>query len=210
MLETRWYLIRHAPVDNPEKRIYGASDKSANTSNTTAFQKLAQRLPRKGIAITSHLRRTQQTLDALVSSGLEISEQIIENRLGEQDFGDWTGKTYEEIRFLFGDDYDKFWITPAKEKPPNGENFTEVIDRVKECILECTQKFKGRDVICISHGGVIRAALTTALKIEAERALSISVDNLSTTIIDYLHPCENFSGAWRVRCTNIPIIQEFH
>ena len=210
MLETRWYLIRHAPVDNPERRIYGASDKSANTSDTTAFQKLAQRLPRKGIAITSHLRRTQQTLDALVSSGLEISEQIIENRLGEQDFGDWTGKTYEEIRFLFGDDYDKFWITPAKEKPPNGENFTEVIDRVKECILECTQKFKGRDVICISHGGVIRAALTTALKIEAERALSISVDNLSTTIIDYLHPYENFSGAWRVRCTNIPTIQEFH
>ena len=210
MFETRWYLIRHAPVDNPERRIYGASDKSANTSNTIAFQKLAQRLPRKGIAITSHLRRTQQTLDALVSSGLEISEQIIENRLGEQDFGDWTGKTYEEIRFLFGDDYDKFWITPAKEKPPNGENFIEVIDRVKECILECTQKFKGRDVICISHGGVIRAALTAALEIEAERALSISVDNLSTTIIDYLHPCENFSGAWRVRCTNIPTIQEFH
>tara|TARA_B100000925_G_scaffold144381_1_gene108130 strand:+ start:3570 stop:4202 length:633 start_codon:yes stop_codon:yes gene_type:complete len=210
MLETRWHLIRHAPVDNPEGRIYGASDKSANTSNANAFQKLAQRLPRKGIAITSHLRRTQQTLDALVSGGLEISEQIIENRLGEQDFGDWTGKTYEEVRSLFGDDYDKFWIAPAKEKPPNGENFIEVIDRVKECILECTQKFKGRDVICISHGGVIRAALTTALKIEAERALSFSVDNLSTTIIDYLHPCENFSGAWRVRCTNIPVIQEFH
>ena len=210
MLETRWHLIRHAPVDNPEGRIYGASDKSANTSNANAFQKLAQRLPRKGIAITSHLRRTQQTLDALVSGGLEISEQIIENRLGEQDFGDWTGKTYEEVRSLFGDDYDKFWIAPAKEKPPNGENFIEVIDRVKECILECTQKFKGRDVICISHGGVIRAALTTALKIEAERALSFSVDNLSTTIIDYLHPCENFSGAWRVRCTNIPVLQEFH
>ncbi len=210
MLETRWHLIRHAPVDNPEGRIYGASDKSANTSNANAFQKLAQRLPRKGIAITSHLRRTQQTLDALVSGGLEISEQIIENRLGEQDFGDWTGKTYEEVRSLFGDDYDKFWIAPAKEKPPNGENFIEVIDRVKECILECTQKFKGRDVICISHGGVIRAALTTALKIEAERALSFSVDNLSTTILDYLHPCENFSGAWRVRCTNIPVIQEFH
>ena len=210
MLETRWHLIRHAPVDNPEGRIYGASDKSANTSNANAFQKLAQRLPRKGIAITSHLRRTQQTLDALVSGGLEISEQIIENRLGEQDFGDWTGKTYEEVRSLFGDDYDKFWIAPAKEKPPNGENFIEVIDRVKECILEYTQKFKGRDVICISHGGVIRAALTTALKIEAERALSFSVDNLSTTIIDYLHPCENFSGAWRVRCTNIPVLQEFH
>ena len=85
-----------------------------------------------------------------------------------------------------------------------------MIDRVRECILDCTKKFKGRDVICISHGGVIRAALTTALKIEAEKALSISVDNLSTTIIDYLHPCENFAGAWRVKCTNVPAIQEIY
>ena len=139
-----------------------------------------------------------------------MSEQIIENRLGEQDFGDWTGKTYEEVRSIFGDAYDKFWITPAKAKPPNGENFIEVIDRVRECILDCTKKFKGRDVICISHGGVIRAALTTALEIEAEKALSISVDNLSTTIIDYLHPCENFAGAWRVKCTNVPAIQEIY
>ena len=208
MLETRWHLIRHAPVENPEGRIYGSSDKSANTSNANAFQLLAQRLPREGIAITSHLKRTQQTLDALISGGLEVSQQIIENRLGEQDFGDWTGKTYEEVRSLFGDAYDKFWITPAKEKPPNGENFIQVIDRVRECILDCTKKFKGRDVICISHGGVIRAALTIALKIEAERALSISVDNLSTTIIDYLHPCENFAGTWRVKCTNVPAIQE--
>ena len=119
MLETRWHLIRHAPVDNPDGRIYGASDKSANTSNARAFQVLAQRLPRKGIAITSHLKRTQQTLDALVSGGLEVSDKIIENRLGEQDFGDWTGKTYEEARSIFGDAYDKFWITPAKAKPPN-------------------------------------------------------------------------------------------
>ena len=100
MLETRWHLIRHAPVDNPEGRIYGSSDKSANTTNANAFQLLAQRLPREGIAITSHLKRTQQTLDALISGGLEVSQQIIENRLGEQDFGDWTGKTYEEVLSL--------------------------------------------------------------------------------------------------------------
>ena len=84
MLETRWHLIRHAPVDNPEGRIYGSSDKSANTSNANAFQLLAQRLPREGIAITSHLKRTQQTLDALISGGLEVSQQIIENRLGNK------------------------------------------------------------------------------------------------------------------------------
>ena len=84
------------------------------------------------------------------------------------------------------------------------------MDRVRVCILDRTKKFKGRDVICISHGGVIRAALTIALKIEAERALSISVDNLSTTRIDYLHPCENFAGAWRVKCTNVPAIQEIY
>ena len=206
MLETRWHLVRHAPVNNPEGRIYGSSDRPADISDTTAFQILANKLPTNSIAITSHLKRTQQTLNALIKGGLKIADRIIENRLGEQDFGDWTGKTYDEVQSLFGDTYNKFWITPAKECPPNGESFIQLIERVQICISEFNHKFRGKDIICISHGGVIRAALTIALQLEAENALSVSTDNLSTTIIDYLHPYDNFSGAWRVRATNIPAI----
>ena len=203
MTTTRWWWVRHAPSAGLPGIIHGQDDVDADLTDLPAIEARIRKLPKGAIWLTSGLPRTVQTAEALGGIKCRAVPGLM-----EQDFGDWTGKTYEEVRSLFGDAYDKFWITPAKEKPPNGENFIQVIDRVRECILDCTKKFKGRDVICISHGGVIRAALTIALKIEAERALSISVDNLSTTIIDYLHPCETFAGAWRVKCTNVPAIQE--
>ena len=102
MLETRWYFIRHAPVDNPEGRIYGASNPPANVSNLRSFEILAQRLPVNAVSVTSHLLRTHQTLESIENSGLKTQNPIIDKRLGEQDFSDWVGKTYDEAQTIFG------------------------------------------------------------------------------------------------------------
>ena len=192
MLETRWYFVRHAPVDNPEGRIYGASNPSANVSDFGSFEILAQRLPINAVSVTSHLLRTHQTLESIENSGLKIQKPIIDERLGEQDFGDWVGKTYDEAQKLFGDTYNQFWLAPVSEKPPNGESFLEVIERVQTCVRELTLKFKGKDIVCVAHGGSIRAALALALGLNGDQAISFSIDNLSTTVIDYIHP-ENWT-----------------
>ena len=204
MLETRWHIIRHAPVENPDGKIYGTLDKCANTSNSATFRSLVRKLPQNSVSVVSHLKRTQQTLNALVIAGLETQNPIVESRLAEQDFGDWTGKTYDEARSLYGNEYNRFWLAPVTEKPPNGESFLEVIDRVKFCLTELNTKFKGRNVICIAHGGSIRAALSIALNLSAESAISFATDNLSITLLDYLHPETGFLGGWRVRGVNIP------
>ena len=206
MLETRWYFIRHAPVDNPEGRIYGASNPPANVSDLRSFEILAQRLPINAVSVTSHLLRTHQTLESIENSGLKIQKPIIDERLGEQDFGDWVGKTYDEAQKLFGDTYNQFWLAPVSEKPPNGESFLEVIERVQTCVRELTLKFKGKDIVCVAHGGSIRAALALALGLNGDQAISFSIDNLSTTVIDYIHPENGFYGGWRVRGTNLPSV----
>ena len=204
MLETRWHFIRHAPVDNPERRIYGASNPSANVSDFKSFQKLAKRLPVNAVSVTSHLLRTHQTLESIENSGLKIQNPIIDKRLGEQDFGDWVGKTYDEAQTIFGESYSQFWLAPVSEKPPNGESFLEVLARVQNCVKELTLKFKGENIICVAHGGSIRAALALALGLNGDQAISFSIDNLSTTLIDYIHPEKDFAGGWRVRGTNLP------
>ena len=206
MLETRWYFIRHAPVDNPEGRIYGASNPPANVSDLRSFEILAQRLPVNAVSVTSHLLRTHQTLESIENSGLKIKKPVIDKRLGEQDFGDWVGKTYDEAQKLFGDSYNQFWLAPVSEKPPNGESFLEVLGRVQACVRELTLKFKGKDIICVSHGGPIRAALALALGLTGDQAIAFSIDNLSTTVIDYMHPENGFHGGWRVRGTNLPSV----
>ena len=206
MLETRWYFIRHAPVDNPEGRIYGASNPPANVSDLRSFEILAQRLPVNAVSVTSHLLRTHQTLGSIENSGLKIKRSFTDKRLGEQDFGDWVGKTYDEAQKLFGDSYNQFWLAPVTEKPPNGESFLEVLARVQNCVKELTLKFKGEDIICVAHGGSIRAALALALGLNGDQAISFSIDNLSTTLIDYIHPEKDFAGGWRVRGTNLPAL----
>ena len=206
MQETRWHIIRHAPVDNPEGRIYGASDRMANVSNTKAFKVLAERLPQNAVSVVSHLKRTHQTLNAIKEAGLKFQKPIIDHRLGEQDFGDWVGKTYDEARAAYGKSYSRFWLAPVSEKPSNGESFIELMGRVHKSINEINARFLNKDIICVAHGGSIRAALALALGIKAEQAIPFTINNLSTTLIDYIHPEDGFKGAWRVRGANIPAI----
>lgn len=206
MQETRWHIVRHAPVDNPERRIYGAADKPANTSNTAAFEVLAKRLPENAVAVVSHLRRTHQTLAAIENAGLALPTPVVDRRLGEQDFGDWVGQTYDEARAKYGDAYNRFWLAPVTERAPNGESFVDLMARVRAGIEDLSARFAGRDIVCVAHGGSIRAALALALDINPENAIPFATDNLSTTLIDRLHPEPGFDGGWRVRGTNIPAL----
>jgi alpha-ribazole phosphatase len=134
---------------------------------------------------------------------LELPEPVVDARLGEQDFGDWTGLTYAEARAEYGDAYDRFWLAPVTERAPNGESFVDLLARVRASIEALTQQFSGRDIVCVAHGGTIRAAIAIALGIEPESAVKFATDNLSTTLIDWLHPEPAFNGGWRVRGTNI-------
>ncbi len=204
MQETRWHIIRHAPVDNPGGRIYGASDKPANTSDKAAFTALARRLPDNAVTVVSHLQRTQQTLAAIRAAGLMLPDPLVDPRIGEQDFGDWVGLTYDEVRARYGDAYNRFWLAPVTEKAPNGESFLELTARVQASIEDLSHRFTGRNIVCVAHGGSIRAALALALGVSPANALGFATANLSMTLIDRLHPETGFAGGWRVRGTNIP------
>jgi broad specificity phosphatase PhoE len=54
----------------------------------------------------------------------------------------------------------------------------------------------GHDVVVVSHGGAIRAAVAHALGLGPDAALQLSVQNLSLTRLER-HP-----AAWRVVCVN--------
>ncbi|MBC7801305.1 MAG: histidine phosphatase family protein, partial [Gemmatimonadaceae bacterium] len=54
----------------------------------------------------------------------------------------------------------------------------------------------GQDVVIVSHGGAIRAAVAHAMAIDADRALHLSVYNLSLTRL------ERLDEGWRVIAMN--------
>ena len=87
------------------------------------------------------------------------------------------------------------------ERPPNGESFADVVERVEKALLRLTLAHAGHDIVVVAHGGSIRAALAAALNIEPERALGFSVDNLSVTRLDHIEG-KSSGAAWRVAFVN--------
>jgi len=208
---TRFWWIRHAPVINPEGRIYGQRDVLADTSNRAAFNGLARRLPQEAVWIATQLRRTQATA-AAIHAAMDRAEGnsptlVIEHDLVEQNFGDWQGLTYEEIgaygRGPDGDNGHRFWLAPATTTPPGGESFVDVISRVAPAVARLAEAHVGRDVVIVAHGGTIRAALAQALDLAPEAALAFTIDTLSLSRIDRVDGPSPGHG-WRIGAINLP------
>ncbi len=100
---------------------------------------------------TSPLSRCAQTLEVLYPN--TSAETVAE--LSECDFGDWDGKSAEELKF--DEDFQK-WITGASTAIPNGEDAVTFQARVMaafESIVEDVMKKGDGDAVICTHGGVI-------------------------------------------------------
>lgn len=200
--ETRWWHIRHAPVPDPHGRIYGSTDVSADVSDTDAFAALADVLPEGAVWVVSSLRRTRQTAEKLCAVRPSLAGPaafVVEPDLREQDLGDWHGRPRAEVYAEIPERH-PFWIAPAISRPPGGESFLDLMARVHPVLQRLGDTYRGRDVVCVTHGGTIRAAMGLALSVDPETALRFVSDNLGLTRLDLLHADRGVR--WRVVSAN--------
>ena len=206
---TRWWWVRHAPVTVNDGRCYGQTDLPCDCSDEASFAGLARLLPKDAVWVTSNLQRTHLTAAGIVRAGLPGPDPIpgpgaiVEPELNEQSFGEWQGMKYTDIAALQAEAYHRFWLAPAHHAPPGGESFVHLMERVRRAIDRLNAEHAGRDIIAVTHGGTIRAALAEALDLAPEAALAFSCNNLSLTRI------ERFDGpgaghGWRVVTVNQP------
>ena len=200
-METRWWWVRHAPVTVNEGRIYGQEDLPCDTGDTAAFQVLATMLPSEAVLLTSTLQRTTQTAEAICTAGLKMSDPIKVSAFIEQSFGDWQGQRRDEFTTEMQAAANSYWLAPAYERAPNGESFTDLIARAVPAINKYSAEYQGRDIVAVTHGGTIRAAIGYALGVDPETALQFSVANLSVTRLDCIATDEG--RVWRIGFVNI-------
>ena len=200
-VKTAWWLVRHGPVINPDNLIYGRSDRAISTKSMRIYASLAEMLPRSAIYLTSKLGRTVATLKEVARIGgfpPPPFEQIA--NFDEQSFGDWEGQSWDA---LFKEGRSRtFWRTPAGERPPGGESFEDVMERVAVSLWEQTLKYRGQSLVLFAHGGTIRAALAEALGLDGAKALRFSIDNCSITRLNHFTPPHGLER-WQVVQVNI-------
>lgn len=77
----------------------------------------------------------------------------IEHDIHERSMGHFQGKSYESI--LTAPDYEP--SRPWLWRPPGGESFEEVMQRVAPVLDRLAGAHRERDVVVVSHGGVMMA-----------------------------------------------------
>ncbi len=198
---TRWWWVRHAPVRVNDGRIYGQCDHPCDCGDEALFTALAKQLPTDAVWMTSTLLRTIQTADALRAAGAVGPDPARERAFVEQSFGDWQGVKYSDLQTQRGDAWHRFWLAPAHEAPPGGESFVDLVGRVAPVIDRLTVEHRGRDIVAVTHGGTIRAAIAHALQLPPETALAFSIDNVSLTRLEHVDG-PGLGHGWRVAVVN--------
>ena len=202
MMETRFWLIRHAIVaENERTRLYGIRDVALCADSLVAqspmYRLLAARLPRAAVWGCTPLSRTRRTAEALFAAGYPAQPLFVEPGLIEQDMGALQGIEHADVPARLAIPAHPFWPLSATEVPPEGESVADMLSRVGETMERLALEYEGQDVVIVSHGGAIRAAVGHAMGIDAQAILHLSIQNLSLTRLDRL------AGGWRVGWVNL-------
>lgn len=151
------YLLRHGQTEENRKgSYYGNLDISLNAIGITQGNKAKEffndiKLDR---VYVSDKKRTLE-MAKLVLGQQEIVV-IQDNRINETDFGDFEGKTYEEIKASYPKECIS-WQNNWKEfVPPGGESYIKLCERVKN-FMDGIKKLECDNILICAHSGVIRA-----------------------------------------------------
>lgn len=149
-------LFRHGLTDWNEKKAYiGSTDLPLSKQGKVSLSSKADE--EYEIIFSSPMKRCVQTAARLFPS----HTPVIIPEFKEINFGDWEGKTYNELK---DDQLYRDWIDdPKKITPANGESFVDFEQRVtagwKE-VLEYSHEKSYSKVAVVTHGGVIRQILS--------------------------------------------------
>ncbi len=132
------------------------------------------------VLIASPLKRTRQTAEAIArTTGLEI---IFDESWYELSFGDWDGKSIEEVKTEDPDAY-QAWLNSTSYAPGGGESYDQASVRIEEALEKLVAEYPGKKVIVVTHNGVIKTAIKLAMGAPAEAVFHVDATPCSISSI---------------------------
>ncbi len=151
----RLILVRHGESEGNRTRTFTMTPEVPLTSLGEEQARAAGSRIRESFQpqrlVASPFRRAQQTA-ALIGEVLGLAVET-EPDLHERDFGLFAGKPYDSLLQDPTFDASRRW----EWRPEGGESLLEVCDRVVPVVRRVADESPGRDVVVVSHGGVMLA-----------------------------------------------------
>jgi len=175
-------LVRHGETDwNKESRYQGQTDLELNETGKRQVEMLRNRLADTPIDLVyvSDLKRAMVSAQ-IITRGRDIV-MVSRQELREINFGEFEGKTFEEIEAIYPD-----WVpTNFDFTSYRGESLNQVAARIKTFLSELAERNSSEQtVLVIGHGGSLRVMLCILLGIDVSEWWQISLDTVSVTTIE--------------------------
>ncbi|MEM9538927.1 MAG: histidine phosphatase family protein [Cyanobacteria bacterium P01_E01_bin.42] len=164
------YFLRHGETASSQTGTYcGRLDIDLTAEGVQMAEDFAnayQEISWKAI-YASPLQRTIETAKPLC----DRLEMNIQRRQGLKEifYGEWEGKSPEEVNRDFHDEYVRWLADPGWNAPTGGEKGIDITRRSSEVLEEIEQTYKKGNVLVVSHKATIRIMLCSLLGIDAGR-----------------------------------------
>jgi len=186
------YLFRHGSTLSNEKKTYtGSIDIDLSKKGVKEIKTYCNKniYPKDCQLFTSPMKRAISSLELIYQEEYKIC-----NDLKETDFGDWEGKSYQNLK---NDPSYLSWINdPVLNYPPNGEKFSDFKNRVVNEYKKILSLNNNNKVI-MSHGGTIRAIMSELIdptksffEFNINNGLGYALDYQDGYLINYEEICE--------------------
>ncbi|MGK7954002.1 MAG: histidine phosphatase family protein [Crocosphaera sp.] len=169
-MSLKLYFLRHGETTASQTGTYcGRLDIELTPSGVQMaedFAKTYQDIPWEAV-YASPLKRAISTAKPLCDR-LGINMEL-RNGLKEIYYGDWEGKTPDQVNQEFHDDYVRWLADPGWNSPNGGEKGIDIARRSSEVLEEIENTHKRGNVLVVSHKATLRIMLCSLLGIDVGR-----------------------------------------
>ena len=147
------YAIRHGQTDSNIKRIYnGAINEDINETGIAQAENAKKIINTKeyDVIYCSPMLRARHTCQIINEKNIPV---IYDDRLVERTLGNLDGKKLSDEGFF----EEKFYDYNYKDSDEKFEDLKTLFKRVHNFLNEIIKKEKGKNILIVAHGGILRA-----------------------------------------------------
>lgn len=180
------FLIRHGQTDwNIRGKIQGSCDIELNDNGLIQAENLSNMIIENKYKFSKIFSSPQirAIKTAEILSVATNVEYIATEGLEEINLGEWEGLSWIEVKEKYPTEYNEWYRNRRYTKPPKGESYQEMINRVLAAIIKIINE-NSEDVAIVTHSAIIMCLQCYLTNTNFEEMTKFKTDNISITEID--------------------------
>lgn len=182
---TEIILARHGEtLWNAENIFRGRADIGLNETGLKQAELLAEYLSHLKVEAiySSPLKRARETAQAIAryhNLGVGMASELI-----DLNFGEWEGKSRQEVKEKYRELYEQWAKAPEKAKMPSGEGLEDARERAVRLVNSVIAWHSGT-VVLVSHRVVHKVLICALLGLDSSHFWDIKLDTCGITTFEY-------------------------